>query len=123
MIKFLKEWLTSYNNDFTKIQNRLLNYKDHIIENVKTNLFGVINTFFQNVNEQIYNNYYVIGLNEFIYQAKESTSNFGEFRLLSASYNVGEIIYNIPSLKIFKVSSSFVGGIPYNFSIFFAIFK
>jgi len=92
--KLLKESSTSYNKDLTKIQERVLYYKDHIIENVKTNLFGIINTFFKNINDTIYT-YYIKGLNEFISQAKTESSHFGEIRLLSNSYNIGELINNI----------------------------
>jgi len=92
--KLLKESSNLYNKDFTKIQERLKNYKAYTIENVKANLFYVINTFLQNINDKIYTNYYVSGLDEFISQAKKITSTFGEIKLLSDSYNAGEIIYN-----------------------------
>ena len=93
--KLLKESLNSYNKNFTKIQKRLSNYKDLILEDLETNIFDVINTFFQNMNDKIYTNYYVPGLDEYISQAKNITSQFGEIRLLNASYNTGEIIDNI----------------------------
>ena len=93
--KLLKESLNVYNNNFTKIQERLHNYKNLIVENVKTNIYDVINTFYENMNNKIYENYYVPGLDEYIYQAKNITSKFGEIGLLNSSYNIGEIINNI----------------------------
>ena len=93
--KLLKESSHSYNKNFTKIQERVLYYKNHIIENVKTNLFSIINTFFQNINDTIYTNYFVPYLNEYIFQAKEITSQYGEIRLLNDSYNLGELITNL----------------------------
>jgi len=93
--KLLKESSSSYNKNFTKIQERVLYYKTHIIENVKTNLFSIINSFFQNINDTIYTNYFEPSLNEYIFQANEMTSQYGEIRLLNESYNIGELIINL----------------------------
>ena len=93
--KLLKETSKSYNKDFTKIHERLFLYKAYIIEELKTNLFGIINTFFKNIKYKIYINYYASSLNKLIYEAKEATSKFGEIKLLSDSYNVKELIDNI----------------------------
>ena len=93
--KLLKEALNSYNKDFKKIEERLSNYQEKIIENLKTNFFSVINSFFQNINDTIYTYYYIPGLDEYNSQAKKHASTFGEIELLNNSYNVGEIIINI----------------------------
>ena len=93
--KLLKETTSSYNKDFTKIHERLFHYKAHIIEELKTTLFGIINTFFKNINDKIYINYYASSLNKFISEAKKATSIFGEIKLLSDSYNVRELVDNI----------------------------
>jgi len=93
--KKLKETSNSYNKDFKTIEERLSNYQEKIIENLKTNLFSIINTFLQNINHTLYTNYYIPYLDEYYSQAKAITSTFGEIKLFSDSYNVGEIINEI----------------------------
>ena len=105
--KLLKESSNSYNKNFTKIQERLSNYKEQIIEEVKTNLFSVINTFYQKMNNSIYTNYYAPNLDNYISQAKRITSGMTEIKLLNSSYNSGEIIDNI-ILDLTKNYKSFV---------------
>ena len=103
----LKDSSNSYNKNFTKIQERLSSYKEQIIEEVKTNLFSVINPFYQNMNNSIYTNYYVSNLDNFISQAKRITSQMSEIKLLNSSYNSGEIIDKI-ILELTKNYKSFV---------------
>ena len=103
----LKESSNSYNKNFTKIQERLSSYKEQIIEEVKTNLFSIINSFYQNMNNAIYKNYYVSNLDNYISQAKKITSQMSEIKLLNSSYNSGEIINKI-ILELTKNYKSFV---------------
>ena len=91
----LKQTSNSYNKNFTKIQERLTNYKSQIIENLKSNIFGVINAFYQDINNKIYINYCSIKLDEYISDTENTTSQFGEIKLLNSSYNIGEIIENM----------------------------
>ena len=74
---------------------------------MKTNLFSVINTFYQKMNNSIYTNYYAPNLDNYISQAKRITSGMTEIKLLNSSYNSGEIIDNI-ILDLTKNYKSFV---------------
>jgi len=91
----------SFNKDFNKIQDRLSNYKEKLIEDLKTNLFGVINAFMQNINDKIYTNYYVPNLDNYLSQAKELISKDEEIKairkinLLNSSYDIWELVNNI----------------------------
>ncbi len=97
----LNKTLSSYNKDFNKIQERLSNYKEKIIEDLKTNFFSVVKAFLKNINDKIYTNYYVPNLDIYLSQAKDIISNSEEIRvireinLLSSSYDVGELVNNI----------------------------
>ena len=102
----LKETSNSYNKNFTKIQERLSNYKNQIIGQVKTNLFSVINTFYQNINNTLYTNYFAPNLDNYISQAERVTSKMTEIKLLNSSYNSGEIINKI-ILDLIKNYKSF----------------
>ena len=93
--KLFKGTSNSYNKDFNKIKERLSKYQEKIIENLKVNLYTVINTFFEKINDKIYTKYYVPGLEEYNSLSKKATSNFGEINIMSSSYNVGEIINKI----------------------------
>ena len=93
--KRLKETSNSYNKDYSKIEKRIKNYKIEIVEKIKKNIFSAINDFHQNINTKIYTNYYESNLNDYMSEAQKTTSNFGKIDLLSASYDVGEIINNI----------------------------
>ena len=103
----IKETSNSYNKDFSKIEERLLNYQEKIIENLKTNLFEVINTFLQNINNTIYTQNYAKGLDEYISEAKMITKDFGKIELFTDSYNVGELINDI-IIKLIKDYKDFV---------------
>ena len=56
---------------------------------MKTNIFRVINTFYQEINNKIYIHNYALNL------AKSTTSQYGEIKLLNSSYNIEELIENM----------------------------
>ena len=99
--KLLNKTSNSYNKDFDKIQQRLSNYKEKIIEDLETNLFSVFNIFFHNINDKIYTSYYVQNLDKYTSQAKEIISNSQDIKeirdnnLLSAYYDIGELVNNM----------------------------
>ena len=91
----LKNTLTNYNNDYSKIVNTLSDYKNDIFNKLNSTIFSVINGFYKNINKKVYEEYIEKGLNEYITETKKTTStdeNCKEYYLLTSSYNIGKKI-------------------------------
>ena len=86
----LNNELTSYSNDFSKIENRLNNYKTNIYEKVYSTITYVVNDIHQQIFENFYKNYIKKGLND--YQHYLDNTDFGNTQFLNMSINLNEII-------------------------------
>ena len=95
--KDLKEKASSLNKDYSKIENRLLNYKNYITQKMNEVIFSVINQFNQDIIEKIYTNFFEANLNTYISESEKAITELkvGEIKLLSNNYNIGQIILNI----------------------------
>ena len=82
----------SINKDFSVINNTLKHYKDYLYNEIITILYNIGNDFRNNLINKVYNNYIEPGLNSYITEAKKYTNCFKEYKLLSSTYNLGEII-------------------------------
>ena len=94
----LKTSLTIYNNDYSKIENTINEYKNEIYNKLNSTISIVINEFYSNLNEKVYKEYIEKGLNEYINETKKVTSTdeyCNEYPLLTSSYKVGEQIDSI----------------------------
>jgi len=95
--KILKETVTSLNKDYSKIENRLLNYKNYINQKLNEIIFNIINQLNKNILDKVYTDFFEKYLNDYILESERTITelNIGEIKLLSDKYNIGEIIYNI----------------------------
>ena len=91
-----------YNLNSKKIKEKIDNYKNIIISKLNDSVFSVLDKF----NENIYNNVYIncieTRLYQFLNETKKagSSSEFGEYKLVNSSYNIGEYIYNLTNVII-----------------------
>ena len=94
--KRLNSTLTSYNKDYSQINNRLNGYKTEIFNKLKNTVFKIIDDFHQNMFDNVYTNYVEKYLNEYIKEANVYTTQYNEDQLLlNSSYNLGVILDNI----------------------------
>ena len=91
----LKSEAVSYNNDYSKINNTISEYKKTIFNNINITIFNIFYNFHQNIINNVYNDYIEKGLNDYIIEAKKYTSNYKEYKLLNISYKIGDIINNL----------------------------
>ena len=85
----------SYINDYSKIEERLNNYKNNIINKIENKRNDIVNDFRNYMLEEIYNNKTEVYLNNYLNEIKENVSNFEEYKLLNTSYNLTTIVENI----------------------------
>ena len=95
--KALEEKSSSLNKDYSKIENRLQNYKDFIIKKLNEIMFSVIDQFNQNILDKIYTDFFEKELDNYITESEKTLTelNFGEIELLSDKYNISQIILDI----------------------------
>ena len=93
----LKTTVTSLNKDYTKIKQRLQNYKNSIKKKLEEIIFAVINQFNQKIMDRIYTNFFEKNLDKYIEESENTIKdlNIGEIKLLSDTYDIGQIIHNI----------------------------
>ena len=91
----LKTTAVSYNNDYTKINNTIKEYKELIFNKLNNSLFSEFDEFHQNMINEIYINYIEKYLNECIKETKKFTINLKSYQTLNSTYNIGEIIDSI----------------------------
>ena len=95
-IERLKTTATSLTNDFSKINQTIENYKNKIINYLKTDILNkIVNDFYQNMINKIYINRFETGLNEYLNKAYTFSLTCITYETLRSSYNIGEISYNI----------------------------
>ena len=91
----LSNYASSYNSNFTKINNTIKEYKENIFNQINNSILYLV----QELNENIYNNIYKIFLqnylNDYIIEVGNITSSLKEYKMLNSSYNIGEIINKI----------------------------
>ena len=87
---------TSYNTDYSNIQNTINYYKSFIFKEINTTIFNVLEGFYRNIYKNVYTNCMESKLNEYEEEGKKSTSSFyDEKELYNSTYKVGEEIDNI----------------------------
>ena len=85
----------SYYNDYSLINQTILDYKEKIIGNLNNKMANFINEFRNYLIKVVYSNYYLYNLNEFLSEIKKETLSDETFNLLNSSYNIGNIINQI----------------------------
>ena len=91
----LNTTLVSYNNDYSKINYTINEYKNNIFNTINITIFNIVNDFHSKIINNVFNNYIEKGLNQYIIEAKKYTSNYKEYKFLNSSYKIGEIINNL----------------------------
>ena len=93
----MEEKSSSLNKDYSKIENRILNYKNSIIKKLNEIMFSIINQFNQNIKDKIYTDFFEKELDNYISESEKTLTelNFGEIELLSDKYNISQIILDI----------------------------
>ena len=84
----------SYKYDYTKIEERLNEYKKEIINEIETNIKDVISELKDKITEKIYDNIVENDLNNYLSETKNYAKNIKKYEILSNSYNIGNIIGN-----------------------------
>ena len=84
-----------YNNDYSKIERKLAEYKNEIINKIENTIFEIVNGFKENIMSKVYNNKVEINLNNYITELKIFCNNYKDIKLLNSSYNLGKIIEKI----------------------------
>lgn len=91
----LSNYASSYNSNFTQINNTIKEYKENIFNQINNSILYLV----QELNENIYNNIYKIFLknllNDYLIEVGNITSSLKEYKMLNSSYNIGEIINKI----------------------------
>ena len=103
--------LTSYNNNYTVIEDTLNSYKDFIYNQLYSNIMNVIKDFYSQFKTYFYENYIVSHLDEYYEQVK--SYNFKEFKFLNSTINlkniidenIGEIINDYKNISKNKMDS------------------
>ena len=86
---------TSYNNDYSKINETLREIKNEILNQLNTTIFSVLEDFYSNMYQKIYINYIESGLKNYTNEVKKVTKDpltCKEFTLLNSTYKIGNII-------------------------------
>ena len=85
----------SYNKDFTTINNIINSYKTEIFKKLNDTIFSILETFYQNLNNNLHKQYVLEHLDECVSVSKSYTETYGDFNLLNSSYKIGEILDTI----------------------------
>ena len=91
----LKTTAVSYNNDLTRINDTINEYKRNLFNKLNKTLFTELDNFHENMINKVYNNYVEKYLNEYVKEAKKCTLNLKTYKTLNLTYNLGEIINKI----------------------------
>ena len=93
--KRIKDMATSFSDDFSTINDTIQNYKLEIYENTKKIFDNIVNNTYLNIMNVIYDNYFMIFLDEY----KEKAYNYSliceKYDTLKSSYNIGTIMYDM----------------------------
>ena len=87
--------LTSYNNNFTKINNRINSYKTEIFNKLNDTVFSVLEIFYQNLNNIFHRQYVLAHLDQCISVSKSFTETYNDFTLLNSTFKIKEILDNM----------------------------
>ena len=91
----LKTTATSYNNNYTKINKTIEEYKTTLFIKINSTIFSVLDNFYQNILNKLYTNIIEKHLNEYLSITKDIPFHFEEYNLLNSTYNIRKIIENI----------------------------
>ena len=90
----LETSITSYNNDFSKINNTIQKYKEEIFNKINEAIFNVVNELHNNIKYNIFERYYNKYLNEFTENIKlyinKTSDYYKNEKLLNSTYCFGE---------------------------------
>ena len=90
----IESTLTSYNNDFSKINSTINEYKIQIFSNVNKTIFNVLEEIYENIYLNAYNNFFEYYLNN-LTEVVESNITSEDLNLLNSTLNLHKIIHNI----------------------------
>ena len=95
--KDLNDKVLSLNKDYSKIENRLINYKNYITQKLNEIIFSVINQLNKNILDKIYTNFFEMNLDAYVSESEKTIEKLElkEIKLLSDNYNIGQIIHDI----------------------------
>ena len=91
----ISDSMNFYTTDFSRIQNTLKNIKEEIYNKTREILINIISEFHENLINVFYINYMESGLNKYIEKAGNYKTNIEEYKLLSSTYNIHNIIINL----------------------------
>ncbi len=86
---------TSYNKDFSQINETINKYKNKVFVTVNKTIFNVFDEIYNNIYTNIYNNYVEYYLNIYYQNVTNLISEFEVSNLLNSSLNLKETIHNI----------------------------
>ena len=104
---------TSYNNNFTRINNRINSYKAQIFNKLNETIFSVLEKFYQNINNNFHRQYVLAHLDQCISESKKFTETYSDFTLLNSTYKIKEIIDNIVDNIATQIKSTSKNQIDY----------
>ena len=87
--------LTSYNKDFSKINETINEYKNKIFVTVNKTIFNVLDEIYNNIYTNVYNNYVEHYLNIYYQKITNLISNYEVSNLLNSSIDLKETIHTI----------------------------
>ena len=84
-----------YNLNVQNIENSIKDYKKYIYSKINISIFDLLDRFYENVNENIFLNCIKNKSDDYLDQAKNIMTSFGEYQLLNSSIKIGEVIYKL----------------------------
>ena len=88
----------SYNSNYETINETIKYYKEETFNKVKNEMTNLFETLKENIYNRIYTNHVEKGLNQYLSEIKDATSNktiFNQYKALGDSYEIGEEINKI----------------------------
>lgn len=84
-----------YNLNIKNIENSIKDYKNYIYSKINISIFDLLDRFYENVNKNIFTNCIKNKSDDYLNQAKNIMSSYGEYPLLNSSIKIGEVIYKL----------------------------
>ena len=116
---------TSYNNDYSKIDNSLEEIKANIFNQLNSTIFSVLEGFYVNMYQNIYKDYMEQGLNNYIKEVRKETStdNCKEYTMLNSTYKIGNIIDDLLKKIVDKYKDKTKKTIDYQYQQYYTKIK
>ena len=86
---------TSFNKDFSQINETINKYKNKVFVTVNKTIFNVLDEIYNNIYTNVYNNYVEYYLNIYYQNVTNLISEYEVSNLLNSSLNLKETIHNI----------------------------